>query len=183
MNRLPIVALLILVNKGYTSEAEYKKDKDYDLAVKLTEFAYKHGEHPRFHNVALIVKESRRQEKVCLPGIYNMEDYISLAFVESQFDPFTIGSAKEIGTWQILDWRKEMYKLRASNPFDISVNGDMMCSVLKEKYRIHRKYKKAMQAYNGISIFKGYRYYNHVQGFKKKMWPELFVTTKKGKKV
>jgi hypothetical protein len=151
--------------------------KHNELATKLIAVAKKHKEHPKFDDVINIIKVSENLAQKCIPNVFTKEDFISLAWVESAFDPYVIGNAKEVGNWQVLEWRTLLLKVGGTNPFNTETNGEMMCIVLNWKYDKYHNYKKSIQAYNGL--FKGYHYFDKVQKFKFEVWPELKPKPKK----
>jgi hypothetical protein len=148
-----------------------------ELAVKLLAIAKKHKEHPKLENIVKVIEVSEDLGQNCIPQVFKKEDFISLAWVESAFDPYSVGNDKEMGTWQVLEWKELLPKVNGTNPFDIPTNGEMMCIVLNWKYQKYHDYRKTMQAYNGL--LKGYRYFNKVQEFKFEAWPELKPKPKK----
>lgn len=153
--------------------------KRQTLAIKLLSIAKKHNNHPKLDDIIKIIEESETLEQDCIPKVFKKEDYISLAYIESAFDPYSVGNDKEMGTWQVLEWKSLMAKFGGTNPFEIEVNGKMMCEVLRWKYKEHPSYKETIARYNGYKMFHRYAYFDKVQKFKFEVWPELKPKPKK----
>lgn len=171
--------IVALSGIGY-SQDYHPYDESYKLANRaITIASGRYHEYPKYSDVLGIAQVSQWLGKECIPGVFSAEDYMSLAFVESQFDPFIIGRDKEVGVWQILDWKKLMFEMKASNPFDIWINGSMACHELREKYKKYPNKKQAIQSYNSAHFnLNHYFYYNKVMKFKKEAWPELIKEEK-----
>lgn len=84
--------------------------------------------------------------KVFPQGPFQPKDIITLAMIETDFNPYMIGKSGEIGVWQILD--------PEGNAFSLEGNCKAALSTLKEKYDLRGSYKMAIISYNGFSTNK-----------------------------
>lgn len=163
MRVLPIL-LGLLVPLETASGVTYK-----DTSVtRLYQFARRQGYRRSYKDIAQIYKVAEELGSTCQPKVFNQFDFLAVAFTESQFNTHAIGKYKERGVWQILKWKQHLKKIKATDAFDVTTNGRMACDVLKEKWRTHKNYKKAIQGFNGIRRgMKHYPYYNRVARNKK----------------
>lgn len=137
------------------------------LATRVHQAAKLAREYPNFRDVQAVVKVASALEKTCLPGVLKVEDYLSIAFVESRFNLKALGAAGERGVFQVLDWKVRLKSVRGYDPYNVEVNGAMACMELREKYLVHRSYKKTLQAYNNNNFKRNkYSYYHKVQKFR-----------------
>ena len=82
-------------------------------------------------------------------GPYSREDFIAMAWLESGFNQFEIGTHGEKGIFQIMpdEYKENSVKL---NKYDININTELCMSVLQSKFHKYPDYKKAVIAYNGV---------------------------------
>lgn len=85
---------------------------------------------------------------------FNYIDLLTIAKIESDFDPMAIGKAGEVGVFQILDWKKIARKMdiHSKKMFDPTINIEAGIYVLNKKYDQYKNYKKAIIAYNGLKV-------------------------------
>lgn len=77
-------------------------------------------------------------------GPFTPKDIITIAMIETDFNPYIVGKYGEIGIWQILD--------PEGNAFSMEGNCKAALDTLKEKYDLRGNYKMAIIGYNGVSV-------------------------------
>jgi transglycosylase-like protein with SLT domain len=82
-------------------------------------------------------------------GPYTREDFVAMAWLESGFNQYEIGTFGEKGIFQIMpdEFNDNSVKL---NKYDIETNTQLCMTVLKAKWQKYPDYKKAVIAYNGV---------------------------------
>lgn len=82
---------------------------------------------------------------------FSPEDFYAICAIESNFDHKHIGKKGERGFFQILDWKNALKAIGKPNedPFDPTVNTEMACYLLKQKYEQYKDKKSVIIAYNG----------------------------------
>lgn len=126
----------------------------YKRAVRLYEVV--HGEYPktkvRIDDIIAMQREIDRNLPKYFPhGPFTREDFISLAMNESRLDKHDLGSSGEKGVFQI---RPEYH--HKGDLATMKVNTEMAMKVLRDKYREHPDYRKAIIAYNGYVVHNGH---------------------------
>jgi hypothetical protein len=130
-----------------------------NLAGIIVEHMGKAGMKANYFDVVKIIECS--QKYVSAPFMYT--DLLTLAWIESNYDPKTIGKHGERGVWQILAWQSRLKELSASDAFNIDTNCRMSVLELQEKYSNRKNVKDAIIAYNGWIVRDGavmQAYYN-----------------------
>ena len=147
-----LCAVLLIGRYGCMSMKELNSDRDLLRVITI------------YNNAGLAVENIEGLTKLIAPinrylkkyfpkGEIDFYDMITLAYMESQYDQFAIGSHKEVGYFQILDWRGALKDIHKDNmnPFDPYVNVEMSLFVLRDKI-IWQKgdIKMGVQCYNGL---------------------------------
>lgn len=158
---MKITYTLLLLALCSSPAAESQCTEKYERITRLMSLARAHRSRIDFSTVERLVNTSENLGRTCLPKLFKPNDFLAIAFVESNFDPYAVGKAGEMGTWQVLEWRHFMRKVKGTNPFDVETNGKMFCAELREKNSHHHTYKKTIVSYNGLGA-KGLRYYKKV---------------------
>ena len=101
-----------------------------------------------------IIKQTLKAIDKLLPkyfpdGPYERKDLLAIAMVESAFDKFLVGKAKEYGIFQIMPESCKWMGI-TKNQFEVEVNTELALFVLKKKFDEHQNYKIAIIGYNGI---------------------------------
>lgn len=137
-----------------TEQDDLKKELKYvDDASKIIDYYYKEKICMRFCTVKDMLKAIDQYLPSYFPeGPFTRRDFIALALTEtSNLNQYTTGSCGEYGLFQIMP---EMCKAKnvRRNHFDVFVNTELAMFVMKEKYKKHKDYYKAIIAYNGVII-------------------------------
>ena len=127
-----------------------KELRYYKEATLLTDCLYREGTPVSTKTI----KETLETIDLLLPkyfpnGPYTREDFIAMAWLESGFNQFEIGTHQEKGIFQIMpnEFVEGDVKL---NKYDILTNTQLCMSVLQGKFQKFPDYKKAIIAYNGV---------------------------------
>jgi len=82
-------------------------------------------------------------------GEFSKDDIIALIVVESQFDPYAVSSKGAFGVMQILHYQQVLKRIPVTyNILEDNIQAGLC--VLRDKYNVHRDYKMALIAYNGL---------------------------------
>lgn len=140
--------ILIKQQETLKKELQYVED-----ASRIIDYYYKEKICMRFRTVRKMLEAIDRYIPSYFPeGPFTRNDFIALALTEtSNLNQYTTGSCGEYGLFQIMP---EMCKAKGvkRNHFDIFVNTELAMFVLKDKYKKHQDYYKAIIAYNGVII-------------------------------
>ena len=126
-------------------ELQYFKE-----ASSLTDCLYREGVPVS----TKVIKETLESIDVYLPqyfpnGPYTREDFIAIAWLESAFNKYELGTHGEKGVFQIMPG--EFYDNHITkNKYDIKINTQICMTVLQMKFRKYPDYKRGIIAYNGV---------------------------------
>lgn len=135
------------------TELEY-----YREAAVLNDLLFKEGIAVHMKVVVSMLKEIDKNIVQYYPdGPFTRDDFIALAWLESEFKQYEGGTHGERGIFQIMPDEFKDFDVR-KNYYNIDVNTKMAFRVLRSKYRRHQDYKKAIMAYNGLVKFKSGKY-------------------------
>ena len=115
------------------------------LAGIIVDYFYDQGTERNYFDCLKIIKCAQKYA----PEPFSYQDMLTIAWVESAFDPKAVGKFDERGVWQILRWQEYLSEMKARNPHDIEVNCQMASIELAKKYEWKKDYKSAIIAYNG----------------------------------
>jgi hypothetical protein len=118
----------------------------------------------KYYDVLKIIECSRKY--AVEPFTY--VDMLTLAWVESNYDPKCVGTHGEQGVWQILAWKDYLKQLKAKNPQDIETNCKMATMELGEKYKWKGNFRDSIIAYNGWVVKDGTVMQTYYDNFSKK---------------
>jgi hypothetical protein len=142
-----IISLLAIARQYKAASIELRYYKE---ATLLTDCLYRDGVPVSTKTI----KEVLETIDCLLPkyfpnGPYTREDFIAIAWLESGFNQYEIGTHGEKGIFQIMpdEFDENNVKL---NKYDISTNTQMCMMVLGDKFQKFPDYKKAIIAYNGV---------------------------------
>jgi hypothetical protein len=130
----------------------------YKEATLLTDCLYREGTPVS----TKVIKETLEAIDAFLPkyfpnGPYTREDFIAMAWLESGFDKYSLGTHSEKGIFQIMP--DEFHDNHITqNKYDIKTNTKICMTVLLGKFHSYPDYKKAIIAYNGVVRLKGGRW-------------------------
>jgi hypothetical protein len=121
-------------------------------ASKLVDYYYRQGQPTRF----AVVKDTLTAIDRFLPhyfpdGPFTNKDLIAIAMVESEFGQYLVGTSGEKGIFQIMEESSRGMGVKR-NQFDVEVNTELALFVLREKFKKHQDYRKAIIAYNGVVV-------------------------------
>jgi hypothetical protein len=172
LQSLILVVLLVLVSSPISFSEEdsasirsyvesNQKDKDlfyYQQAVILKKFLATQKVPVTAKVVAKMLKAIDRNIAKFYPnGPFTRNDFIALAWLESEFHQYENGTHGERGLFQIMPDEFAGWGV-TENFYDINVNTKMGFRVMNGKYVQWKDYKKAIQAYNGIVKLKNGRW-------------------------
>lgn len=168
MKRITLILFVLLTCKADTASSKLPSEEK-KLASRLMTLARASGERPEYKHVLSIARAAIREESTCIPGVLDRKDFVSIAWVESRFNPKAKGKAGEMGTWQVMrsEWNKFKKPLGARDPYDIGTNGEVACRVLQSKYMKYHSYRKTIISFNGWG--KKSAYLKKVLKFRKKV--------------
>lgn len=128
-------------------------DKDlryYKEATLLTDCLYREGLPVSTKTIKETLEAIDKLVFKYFPnGPYTREDFIAMAWLESGFNQFEIGTHGEKGIFQIMPDEFEENDIKF-NKYDITNNTQLCMVVLKGKFGKFPDYKKAIIAYNGV---------------------------------
>jgi hypothetical protein len=134
-------------------ELEYYKE-----ASTLNDLLFRENTPVHMKVVVQMLKAIDKNLLIYYPeGPFTRNDFIALAWVESEFKQYEGGTHGERGIFQIMPCEFADYNIR-KNYYDIDLNTEMGFRVLNGKYKKHKDYKKAIMAYNGLVKFKSGHY-------------------------
>lgn len=127
-----------------------KELRYYKEATLLTDCLYREG----MPVSTKTIKETLETIDAMLPkyfpnGPYTREDFIAMAWLESGFNQFEIGTHGEKGIFQIMPDEFDSNNVKL-NKYDIQTNTQLCMEVLQSKWQRFPDYKKAIIAYNGV---------------------------------
>jgi hypothetical protein len=122
----------------------------YKEATALTDCLYQEGTPVS----TKVIKETLEAIDATLPkyfpnGPYTREDFVAMAWLESGFDKYSLGTHNEKGIFQIMPDEYADNQV-TQNKYDIKTNTKLCMIVLLGKFHSYPDYKKAVIAYNGV---------------------------------
>ena len=164
---LAVISIVLLVPmlscKKHESKVPVKTAAEIELAyyqqaAKLSDSLFKEGTPVRLSIVVELLKQIDKKLPVWYPnGPFRRNDIIALAWVESEFRQFEVGTHGEKGIFQIMPGEFKDYNVH-KNYYDVDLNTEMAFRVLDTKFKKHGDYKKSIMAYNGLVHFKNGKY-------------------------
>jgi len=126
----------------------------YKQAAILNDLLFREGTPVHMNVVVAMLKEiDKNLIKYYPEGPFTRNDFIALAWIESAFHQYEGGTHGEKGIFQIMPDEFHDFDIH-KNYYNVTVNTKMAFRVLDGKYKKHKDYKKAIQAYNGVVKFK-----------------------------
>jgi hypothetical protein len=140
----------------YQKLRETEKELQYHQdAERLNDLLFREGTPVHMQVVIDMLKNIDKNLDFYYPnGPFTRNDFIALAWVESEFKQYEGGTHGEKGIFQIMPDEFKDFDVR-KNYYNVDINTTMAFRVLDEKYRKHKDYKKAIIAYNGLVYHKG----------------------------
>lgn len=136
-----------------TSELNY-----YKQATILNDLLFRENTPVHMKVVVTMLKEiDKNLIKYYPEGPFTRNDFIALAWVESEFKQYEGGTHGERGIFQIMPDEFRDFDIH-KNYYSVDINTHMAFRVLNSKYKRFHDYKKAIMAYNGLIKFKSGRY-------------------------
>ena len=142
-----------VISLSFVAKQYQNTNKDlryFKEATLLTDCLYREG----MPVSTKTIKETLETIDKLLPkyfpnGPYTREDFVAMAWLESGFNQFEVGSHGEKGIFQIMpdEFDDNHVKL---NKYDIETNTALCMTVLQTKWQQFPDYKKAVIAYNGV---------------------------------
>lgn len=130
----------------------------YRQAAILNDILFKEGTPVHMTIVVTMLKEiDKNLIKYYPEGPFTRNDFIALAWVESEFKQFEGGAHGERGIFQIMPDEFRDFDIH-KNYYNVDVNTHMAFRVLGSKYKRYHDYKKAIMAYNGLVKYKNGKY-------------------------
>jgi hypothetical protein len=130
----------------------------YKQASKLSDSLFKEGTPVRLSIVVELLKQIDKKLPVWYPnGPFRRNDMIAMAWVESEFRQYELGTHGEKGIFQIMPGEFKDYNVH-KNYYDVDLNTEMAFRVLDGKFKRYGDYKKSIMAYNGLVNFKHGKY-------------------------
>ncbi len=161
-----VIGIVVMANGLkliHQSKVHVKSDEEIELdyykqASRLSDSLFKEGTPVRVSIVVELLKQIDKKLPVWYPnGPFRRNDIIAMAWLESEFRQFEVGTHGEKGIFQIMPGEFKDYNVH-KNYYDIDLNTEMMFRVLDGKFKKHGDYKKAIMAYNGLVHFKNGKY-------------------------
>jgi len=122
----------------------------YKEATLLTDCLYREGTPVSTRTIKETLEAIDKFVPKYFPnGPYTREDFVAMAWLESGFNQFEVGTHGEKGIFQIMpdEYQDNNIKL---NKYDIATNTELCMTVLQAKFHKFPDYKKAVIAYNGV---------------------------------
>lgn len=156
---IPLDSTPVLASKSYTELKGIEKElRYYKEAALLNDLLFREGTPVHMNVVVPMLKEIDKNLAKYYPnGPFTRNDFIALAWVESEFKQFEGGAHGERGIFQIMPDEFHDFNIH-KNYYDVNVNTRMAFRVLDGKYKRYPDYKKAIMAYNGLIRFKSGKY-------------------------
>lgn len=140
----------------------------YKQAAALNDLLFREGTPVHMNVVIAMLKEIDKDLVQFYPdGPFTRNDFIALAWVESEFKQYEGGLHGERGIFQIMPDEFRDFDIH-KNYYNVDVNTAMAFRVLTEKYRKQRDYKTAIIAYNGLVYHKGKLSQKYWKAFEKR---------------
>jgi hypothetical protein len=147
-----------LANRGSDLAKVQTELEYYREAAILNDLLFRENTPVHMNVVITMLKEiDKNLIKYYPKGPFTRNDFIALAWVESEFKQFEGGSHGERGIFQIMPNEFQDFNIH-KNYYDVATNTHMAFRVLDGKYKRYPDYKKAIMAYNGLIRFKSGRY-------------------------
>jgi len=137
------------------------KEKEQDILLTgylVDEFQSNHIPI-NFSTVYVIVKHGKSIMHKWFPdNTFGLMDLLAIGYVESCYNPDTVGTSGEVGLFQILRPGESLKRLKLNKEYDfydIPLNIEMCAEMLKQKYDSNGKkdYQLTIIAYNGSSTY------------------------------
>lgn len=166
---LAVVGAIILVlvvhslDQFFVPKAHVKSPEEIELdyykeASRLSDVLFKEGTPVRLAVVVELLKQIDKKLPVWYPnGPFRRNDIIAMAWLESEFRQFEVGTHGEKGIFQIMPGEFKDYNVH-KNYYDVDLNTEIMFRVLDGKFKKHGDYKKSIMAYNGLVHFHNGKY-------------------------
>lgn len=146
---IPLDSGPVLADRGDLKQVR-KELSYYQQAAVLNDLLFREGTPVHMTVVVSMLKEIDKNLAKCYPeGPFTRNDFIALAWVESEFKQYIGGTHGEKGIFQIMPDEFHDYNVH-TNYYNVDVNTHMAFRVLDGKYKKYKDYKKAIQAYNGV---------------------------------
>jgi hypothetical protein len=152
--------------------SELEKTKEelhyYKDATKLNDLLFREGIAVHMNVVVSMLKEiDKNLVKYYPEGPFTRNDFIALAWIESAFNQYEVGTKGEKGIFQIMPDEFNDFSVK-KNYYEVNVNTRMGFRVLKGKYDKYHDYKKAIIAYNGLVYHHGKLSQKYWKAFEKR---------------
>jgi len=138
---------------GLQTELDY-----YKQAAALNDLLFRESTPVHMNVVIDMLKEIDKDLVKFYPnGPFTRTDFITLAWLESEFKQYEGGTHGERGIFQIMPDEFRDFDVH-KNYYNVDVNTLMAFRVLQSKYQKYPDYKTAIMAYNGLIRFKNGHY-------------------------
>jgi soluble lytic murein transglycosylase-like protein len=160
---ISLVAPVVSSGGLFYPESPKKNEADAELAYykqasRLNDMLFREGTPVRLSIVVSVLKAIDKKLPTYYPnGPFTRNDMIALAWIESEFRQFEVGTHGEKGLFQIMPGEFKDYNVH-KNYYDVDLNTEMAFRVLDCKFKKHGDYKKSIMAYNGLVHFKNGKY-------------------------
>jgi hypothetical protein len=136
---------LILQYKEAKKELQYEQE-----ASTLNDLLFREGTPVHQKVVVDMLKEIDKNVVHYYPnGPFTRNDFVALAWTESEFRQYEVGTHHEKGIFQIMPDEFHDFNIH-KNYYNVDVNTLMCFRVLDGKYQRQKDYKRAIMAYNGL---------------------------------
>ena len=131
--------------KGLEKELRYYKE-----ASMLNDLLFREGLPVHVRVVVDMLKAiDKNIDKYYPEGPFTRNDFIALAWIESGFHQYEVGTSGEKGIFQIMPDEFKDYNVH-KNYYNVNINTRMAFRVLDGKFKKYPDYKRAIMAYNGL---------------------------------
>lgn len=125
----------------------------YKQASRLNDMLFREGVPARTSIIVDVLKAIDRKLPVYFPsGPFRRSDLIAMAWLESEFRQYEVGTHSEKGIFQIMPGEFKDFNVH-KNYYDVDLNTEMAFRVLNIKFQKHGDYRKSIMAYNGLVHF------------------------------
>jgi hypothetical protein len=174
-NLLLLGALLVLPNTRnsfaddqWILKSKQKELKYYQDAAKINDLLFEEGLPVRTKVIVNVLKTVDCKLPKYFPnGPFTREDLVAMAWLESAFNQYEVGTHGERGIFQIMPGEFKEHNVY-KNKYDIATNTEICLKVLSEKYRSYPDYKKSIIAYNGLVYSHGKLSQKYWRAFEKR---------------
>lgn len=175
---IPLDVVPSHASHGDKEKAELQTELEYyKEAAALNDLLFRENTPVHMTVVVEMLKEIDKDLIQFYPdGPFTRTDFIALAWLESEFRQFEVGTHKEKGIFQIMPDEFRDFDVH-KNYYNVDVNTLMAFRVLQSKYNKYPDYKTAIMAYNGLIRYKSghysQKYWNNFE--KRKIAVELVL--------